>query len=274
MRFAQVFVTMLSAAAICQAGTITDVFNQNQSQCSYSTSAPYGTCDVIGSKLNYDIQSASLTVGANGFTTITLYTNYGGVSGSTLGTIQDAGVTLIPGDLFFYDPADSQSIANFLTNYQGSISSDLLYAVPLVSHDGLTAGDLYQVSSSQVETAAAALVNPNAYYRPLLPVDVTGGTFLSNGTVSVTSTGGNGTSAAQYAITLTFATPTSSAFTNWVNSGQIGILWSSADCGNDYIQGDISTGVPEPSSFLLMLSGVALVAISSVARQSAAKLRK
>jgi hypothetical protein len=54
------------------------------------------------------------------------------------------------------------------------------------------------------------------------------------------------------------------------STGSIGILWSSADCGNDFIQG---TTTPEPSSFALLLGGAMLIAGSVFARRSAARSR-
>jgi hypothetical protein len=279
-------VLYIFSAALCSAGTINDVFNQAQGNCNYSQSAPYGNCDVIGTPSDYDIQQASVTVAANGFTTVTLYTDHAGVttqnSRLALGGFTDAGVTLLPGDLFFYAPANSTDVNKFFdpsvldfADPQANIEPYLTYAVPLVSHDGLTAGDLYQVTTtSNIETASQALGSPNAYYRANLPVLIGGGLAVAAGSGVNVANFGDGTLDAAYAITLSFTAPVASNFTSWANSGQIGILWSSTDCGNDFIQGDVNMGVPEPTSFALLLTGAALIAVSAFARHSTAKSRK
>ena len=66
----------------------------------------------------------------------------------------------------------------------------------------------------------------------------------------------------------------SQRFPAWLSSGNIGILWSSADCGNDFIQGDV-TGGAAPSRRPLSCSweARALIAGSLFARRSAAQAR-
>jgi hypothetical protein len=100
---------------------------------------------------------------------------------------------------------------------------------------------------------------------------ITAGTDIAAGSGVNGANFGDGTFNASCAITLSFAAPSASTFTSWANSGQVGILWSSADCGNDFVQGGVDTGVPEPSSFALLLSGAALVAVSVIARYSTGK---
>jgi hypothetical protein len=285
MRFAPVFV--LLSAALCSAGTITDTFNQPQNNCQYSSAAPYSQCDVIGNESLYDIQSASVTVAGNGATSITLDSNLGGISTpgvkSTLNGFTDSGVpgmTMTPGAVFFYASSNNTTVSNFVnpnvTDFANpsNVESLLTYAVPLVSDpaNNLIAGDLYLVNTSSIETAQQALNNPsNVYYRNNLPVLFTSGTLVATGNgVSVSDLGGSN---AEYQISMSFTAPSGTVLTN--GSGNVGLLWSSADCGNDFIQGDISTGTstPEPSSFILLLSGGTLVAFSAFARQRA-KSRK
>jgi hypothetical protein len=43
------------------------------------------------------------------------------------------------------------------------------------------------------------------------------------------------------------------------SGGQIGILFSSADCANDVIQGVVNTTVPEPQSMVLIAGGLGLL---------------
>jgi hypothetical protein len=239
---------------VCQANTLTDPFNQPQNNCNYSATAPYSACDVIGDPQLYDIQMATLTPGG-GMLTVMIYLNTGAVQQNNnnqlvLGSFSDAGVTLMPGDLLFYnpntvyDPSDPNT-----TQY-------LQYGIPLVSHGSFAAGGLYSITGgTTVETAEQALNYSSDYYRRDEAVLMDGaGTALTTGSVSV-ATYGNGTTNAQYVITVTV--PTTSAFMSLVSGGQIGLLFSSADCGNDVIQG--SVGAPEPSSALLILTGIGLL---------------
>ena len=283
MRFAPAL--FLFSAVICSADTITDTFGQAQSSstCQYSSSAPYSQCDVIGNESLYDIQSASVSVNGNsGLTTITLDSNLGGVTtvphGTlTLGSFTDSGLTLTPGAVFFYASSNNTAVSNFVNpsvidfaNPQVNIDLYLTYAIPLVSTGNLVAGNLYQITDpSSIETASQALGSPSGvYYRSNLPVTFTAGTLVATGNgVSVSTLGGGN---AEYQISMSFTAPSGTPFT----SSAVGLLWSSADCGNDFIQGNIGTGVPEPSSFVLLLSGATMVALSAFARQWAGKARK
>lgn len=288
MRFGLVFA--LFSAALCPAGTITDTFNQTQQSCGYSATPPYGQCDVMGDEKLYDIQSASVTVNSSTrATTITLDSNLGGVASNSgtlsLNSFSDPDVpqlNLTPGAIFFYASSNDSAVGSFvnpnLTNFanpQANIEPYLTYAVPLVSDPShnLVAGNLYLVNTSTgIETAQQALNNNgSAYYRNNLPVLFTSGTLVATGNGVNVSTLGNGN--AEYQISLGFTAPAGTVFTD--GSGKVGLLWSSADCGNDYIQGDITTGTPtpEPSSFILLLSGGGLVALSAFARKRATKGR-
>jgi hypothetical protein len=270
------FAFLILSAALCPAGTISDVFNQPQNNCNYSPTPPYSNCDVIGNTGVFDIQQASVTVAGNGFMTITLFSNLGGVSAQNgqlaLGSFNSGpGVTLIPGDLFFYAAADGSKVSSFVdpnvTDFadpQSNINPYLTYAVPLVSHNGLIAGDLYLVDTSSIETASQAIGSPNLDYRVNLPELFTSGTLEAAGNGVSVAAYGNGTNSAEYAVTLGL-----NGGGSFIGSGQVGILWSSADCGNDYIQGDISTGTPEPASWILLLSGAALIAAVIAARRLA-----
>jgi hypothetical protein len=286
-------------AAIGSAGTLTDTFGQSQgsgpggcnNNYNYTSS---GACDVIGATNLFDIQKASVTVDSNNLATVTLYSNLGGVSGSKLTGYTDGSINLLAGDLFFYAASNNTAVGNFVdqvtdfANPKANIEPYLTYAVPLVSHDNLTVGDLYQVASGSIETASQALATNNSasslnnsVYRNNLPTLFTAGTNQDQGKTqyseTVTSTGDNGTNTganpgALYAVTLKFWVP--SSFTALESStGTIGILWSSADCGNDFIQGTVGTSTPEPSSFALLLGGAMLIAGSVFARRSAARSR-
>lgn len=263
--------TVLLSAACCSAGTLTDTFGQSQSNCNLSYAAPYSSCDVIGNEALYDIQAANVSVN-NGIATVMIYLNSGAVQNVngqlTLGPFSDAGVTLIPGDIFFYkpttvyDPSDPNTIQY------------LQYGIPLTSHGTFTAGDLYSISGGiSTETAQTALDYSSDYYRRDETVLMTGsGTAVSTGSVSVTNNG-NGTTGAQYLITV--SVPVTSGFLSLDPNGQIGLLFSSADCGNDVIQGTVSTGiqiqsVPEPGPAVLMLTGVVLLVAGRLRRKRTA----
>src|ERR1039458_10382945 len=241
---------ILLSAAWCPANTLIDPFGQSQSNCNLSTQAPYSTCDVIGNEMRYDIQASTFTT-SGGTSTVTIYLNSGAVKNVnnqlTLGSFSDSGLTLIPGDIFFYnpntvyDPSDPNTIQY------------LQYGIALTNHGSFTAGGLYSITGGiSTETAQAAL-NSGDYYRRDETVLMTGsGTPVSTGTVSVASTGGNGVTGAQYVITVTVST---SGLASLESNGQIGLLFASADCGNDVIQGVVGQ-TPEPGPALMVLTGL------------------
>jgi hypothetical protein len=69
---------------------------------------------------------------------------------------------------------------------------------------------------------------------------------------------GNGVTNALYAATLEF--PVSADFTESViQNDQIGIAFSSADCGNDVLEGT-TTVAPEPGMFPLLATGATMLA--------------
>jgi hypothetical protein len=251
---AATFILLLSAA-FCSATNLTDTFAQAQNNCNYSSNAPYSNCDVIGDPSKFDIQSLTYS-NSGGIVNLLIYLNSGAVhqvnNQYVLGSFNDNGINLIPGDVFFYagnvayDPSDPNT-----TQY-------LKYGLSLTNHGNFIAGDLYSIAGGiSVETAYQALNGSNAYYRRNEAVLMTGsGSPVSNGSVSV-SPYGNGTTNASYVVSVSF--PTTSGFTNLINNGQLGILFSSADCGNDVIQGKVSSQTPEPGPLMLMLTGAGLV---------------
>ena len=259
MRSGFTIVCTILFAGVCAAGTITDTFGQSQNNCIYSYTPPYSTCDVIGNEMLYDIQKATVSFG-DGTATVSIYTNTGAIpygdTSLTLGASHDAGDTLIPGDIFFYSPGGN---------------GDPQYGIALTNHGSFTAGDLYDISGGiYTETAQVALQDGSDYYRWDEPVLMTGsGVPTSAGSVTVTPYG-NGVSSAEYEITATV--PLTSGLLNLVSNGQIGLLFSSADCGNDVIQGVVDTGirsssitaipkVPEPGPGVLILTGLVLLAV-------------
>ena len=260
MRIGWVTAGALLWSGLSFAGTINDIFGQSQNNCILTYTPPYSTCDVVGNEMLYDIQKATVSF-ANGTATISIYMNtlaipYGATS-LTLTSFHDAGDTLMPGDIFFYDP--------------DSASQDLAFGIPLLDHGSFLAGDLYEISGGiSTETAQVALQDGSDFYRWDEPVLMTGsGNPVSAGTIAV-SKYGNGVASAEYQITATV--PLTPGLRNLESNGQIGLLFSSADCGNDVIQGVVSTGdplahaaaisnVPEPGPGFLTLTGMALLVI-------------
>ena len=262
MRCVVVLIILSSWVAVATASTYNDPFHQSQSNCSYSLNPPYdGGCDVIGNEMFYDIQMATFSITGN-TATVSVYLNTGAVQGAGnsmyINSFSDAGDTLMLGDIFFYNPDTVYDPSNSAT------TAYLKFGVPLADHDGLTAGNLYQVGSS--ENAQTALGNPSGqFYRQNETVLITAGTLASTGNGVSIANFGNGITNALYELTVSF--PTTANFLALMQNGQIGLLFSSADCANDVLQGDVST--PEPKSLVLFLGGLALVCVVGWKRRQA-----
>src|SRR5580692_5065937 len=199
MRYGLIFASAIVMSGSCFAGTINDTFGQSQNNCVLSYTSPYATCDVVGNEMLYDIQKASVSFG-NGMATVSIYTNTGAVpSGGplTLGAFNDAGDTLIPGDIFFYNPTTGYNPDDPTT------TQNLQYGISLTNHGAFTAGDLYNISGDiDTETAQMALQDATDYYRLDETVLMAGtGTPASSGTVTVANNG-DGIHAAEYEITV------------------------------------------------------------------------
>lgn len=203
--------------------TLPDTFAQSQAGCTYSTSAPYSTCDVIG---------------APNATQASMFLNYGG--GSSLSPFFDV-TNLSVGDLFFYSPSNPDRY---------------LYGVPLHSHGQFTAGDVYQIGgNATTRTAQDVLQNTTASYRrsesvwlgasgPVTPAQ-------TGGTVTTTSYE-DGVTNALYDAMVRFTNP-SGFYQSLVSNSQVGIAFSSATCGNDVIKGSVAVN-PEPGSVILLMT--------------------
>jgi hypothetical protein len=255
---------LLFVACTGFAGVITDPFNQSQAGCNYSLTSPFSNCDVIGSELLFDIQKISVTV-SNSLLDAVIYTNYGG--GSSLGPFTPPGTpTKLPGDLFFYDPADPTT-----SHYDSALSyPEFKFGVPLTNHDGLTAGDLYQILNFNALQTAQQILDPTntqwqgLFFRRTEPTWMPGGEPLAgNGTITVTNYG-DGTTNAQFAIEVKVPNP-SAAFLALISGGQIGIGFSSATCANDVLTGLVP--VPEPGSFVLLTAGIGLIGFGAWRRR-------
>jgi hypothetical protein len=275
--FPALFLTL--ALALCPAGTITDPFHQPQNNCNYGTAAPYSACDVMGTPANYDIEKIDITYNAALQTaTATIYMDSAAVISDGHGSYRlsgfsDAGESLIPGDLFFYKGSDAIN-ANWVNDYSDIKTAQYLkYGVPLVNHGGFTAGALYGIDGADtlVESAAAALNGGgSSLFRRSLPVEMirsagsTGPVSVGSGTIAVAP--GAGGTHANWVVTASFNAPDS--FIKLLDGGY-GILFSSANCGNDYIQGYIQAPVPEPQSLIMVAAGAGLLALARFARRKA-----
>lgn len=217
--------------------TVPDTFAQSQAGCTYSTSAPYSTCDVIGAESRFDIQKAQVSLTPSA-TQVSMFLNYGG--GSSLSPFFDV-TNLSVGDLFFYNPSNPDQY---------------LYGVPLHSHDQFTAGDVYQIGGNvTTRTAQDVLQNSTAYYRrgETVWLGASGSVTpaQTGGTVTTTSYG-DGVTNALYDATVQFTNP-SGFYQSLISNGQAGIAFSSATCGNDVIKGSVAVN-PEPGSIILLMS--------------------
>ena len=144
----------------------------------------------------------------------------------------------------------------------------LRYGVPLQNHGSFIAGNLYDITGGiGTETAQQALNDNSDYYRrnEVALMDGSGSAAATGNGVTVANHG-DGTTSALYAVTVSF--PVTPDFMALVADNQIGILFSSADCGNDVIQGAaLVAPTPEPSPAVLMVAGVGLLGAALVWRK-------
>jgi len=202
--------------------------------------------DVIGDPNQFDISSlsfASFDGGTKRFT-VEIFLNYGGGTSLSAFSIGGAFTNLNIGDLLFF-------------------SGSTVYAVPLVSRDGLDAGDLYQVTGTQTAKQSLGLgADQDGNYRPNAPVwgSSEGATFIGDGTVTAASTGGP----TNLKVTLAFTA--NDAFINGFQGSTFS--FASATCGNDLIGGVIGgSEVPEPGTWALL--GAGLIGLGFLRRRAA-----
>jgi hypothetical protein len=256
--------TLIFTCTLGVANTLTNPsFGQPETNCNYTTTAPYttATCPVIGNPIDFDIQSISVSV-VGSTVTATIDFNYGG--SSSLAPYQDGSIQLQPGDLLFYDPSDPNQI-------QFGVAID---STRPGSQYNFISGDLYQIGGNiSLESAETALGNPDAYYRrseQVLMVDNTGTPAVA-GTgdgVNVVSLG-NGKTAAEYAVTVQFNAP--SSFLALIQNGELGVAFSSADCGNAVLTGNVGVPTPEPEGAALMGLGIGMIGAAGYWRKRSSR---
>lgn len=166
-----------------------------------------------------------------------------------------------------YQPdGPSFGMSDFLFMWQGGF-----YGLVLYSHDGYTAGDLYQASGFQTarDVMGPSAGRPNEYVY-LAP----GGTLIGTGALTITKTGSNGVQTGMYNIDDRFSAPP-----GWLDGAFTGEV-SSFVCGNGILTGsgvgvnpaalaNTNGAVPEVSGIAQLLSGALVLGIAAAWRKGA-----
>lgn len=218
----------LSISAMATSITLTDPYGPNTSG------------DVIGDKAKFDIQSLTIS-DTSKVVTVNALLNYGG--GTSMNSFYGGSATfnnLYIGDVLF------------------SLGGAYTYAIILHGHDGLVAGNLYQLTQG-AKTAfdLYGVVDPTQQtYRANAAVwaNAAGATKVNsvNGTSSATLVGGGPEISATVSFSL--ANVNTSFLTDY-GKATTGISFASATCGNDVI------GTPEPASMAMMGAGMVALAL-------------
>jgi hypothetical protein len=243
---------VLAAAGCASATTVSyiDPFGAAGDSCSDTS------CDVVGNRFWYDLDRLSLTVdSANQTASVVVVTNFG--PNDNLAPFFDSGVRLDAADVLF------------------RLGGNLAFGIPLYSHAGspsggpqgstVQAGHLYGIqNSSGTLTAQQVLQAGDGYvYRRDQPVwlrdDGHGSVSdMGSGAVDVAVTGDRVTSG-RLTIAVKF-TPTAD-FVAAFNRGDLDVVFSSATCGNDILDGTYRSpsSIPEPGTVTLVFGALAAI---------------
>lgn len=189
---------------------------------------------------------------ASGTASISVILNFG--PGTTLAPFVSDGVQLNAADVFF------------------TVGGEIEYGIALTSHaNGITAGSLYQVSTSAGVMSAYDVLHLGSgfVYRPEFPVwlrdDGRGSIQQVGGGTVTTAVTGDGYTSGRLTASVTF-TPTPE-FVALLLEGSMGVELASATCGNDIkiVRGISLTpdrsDLPEPSSWVLGATGLLGLAV-------------
>ena len=159
---------------------------------------------------------------------------------------------------YFFSPY-TLPVADLLFDVNGTYT----FGVPLVSHDGLVAGSLYQMLS--VRTSNDYLSGSGYFWRFNTPVTINpiGATLLNAGAAPVTT----GLGYAEVQTTISF-TP-NAGFWNDLTGPGLSVHFASAVCANDVLDGNIHA-TPEPGAIILFGTSLLLI-VPILRRQLGAK---
>jgi hypothetical protein len=231
--------------------TLTDPFGAAAVACAPADHPNYEDCDVIGAKTDFDIQMAVINFNSSEIT-IDYYLNYreGAVTDTALNPFNVSGLLLSPGDILISD-ASGQNVYGIAMSGStaGSVYSNIT---------PLTAGDVLDVPT------------PPWYYRVNREVAIGGDPTLEGNASFNVASYGNGTTAAEYKVSLVLDSAASAFLYNAAvaNGGWLDWHFQSLNCGNDILDGRV--GVPEPSEYALLGTLVGLIGFGVRRRRQSA----
>jgi hypothetical protein len=195
--------------------------------------------DVLGLLRNFDIDYVQFTIIGAQEVEALIHVNYagGGVNPIT-GTWDYSihGHPLTTGDLLF------------------DVGNTYKWGVALTSHNGLTAGTLYQIANVQTSDGYLGTHDGIRPHEPVL-ISAVGATPVADSNIAGGLFAENDVDSAWF-ITVRFNPGSSSFLTDLANTG-LSVHYASATCANDILDGFIQYNpIPEPMSMVLMGGGL------------------